>query len=69
MVNEIGYLNLWRNNFSGIIPAWIGSLSLLDWLTLDENDFSGELPIEICDLVNLEILGLSDKLIEGIFLF
>jgi Leucine-rich repeat (LRR) protein len=67
--NEIGYLNLSRNNFRGSIPAWIGSLNLLESLELGRNEFSGELPIEICELVNLEELSIYNNHIEGMIIF
>jgi hypothetical protein len=43
--NQIDYLSLRENEFSGIIPAWIGSLNLRT-LSLGLNEFSGELPIK-----------------------
>jgi Leucine-rich repeat (LRR) protein len=67
--NEIDSLYLQENFFSGSIPSWIGSLSLLEHLNLGMNEFSGVLPIEICDLVNLERLMIFENSIEGTTLF
>jgi Leucine-rich repeat (LRR) protein len=52
---------------SGTIPESIGQLVLLQELFLGSNYLSGELPVGICDLENLEYLGISDTLVEGIF--
>ncbi|CAI9782559.1 unnamed protein product [Fraxinus pennsylvanica] len=54
-------LNLSGNNFSGDIPASIGSFPELKSLQLSTNLFNGSIPPEIGNLSNLEELSLNEN--------
>ncbi|GKU89713.1 hypothetical protein SLEP1_g3814 [Rubroshorea leprosula] len=53
-------LNLWGNNFTGLIPAEIGSISTLEGLFLGRNSFDRVIPETSVNLQNLAFLD-SDK--------
>jgi Leucine-rich repeat (LRR) protein len=53
----LGYLNLKRNGFDGVVPECIGSLIILTWLDLSNNDLSGAFPIGLRGLKST--LGMS----------
>ena len=50
---------------SGEIPAELGSLSNLTWLSLRDNKLSGEIPAELGSLSNLEDLNLYNNPLSG----
>ena len=58
-------LYLSENGLSGQIPAELGDLSNLYWLTLWENQLSGPVPPELGDLSRLEALNLHDNQLSG----
>ncbi|KAL0337347.1 UNVERIFIED_CONTAM: MDIS1-interacting receptor like kinase [Sesamum calycinum] len=58
---RLQYFNLEANNFTGDIPASIGSLPSLVSLQLVANLFNGSFPPEIGNLSNLEELVLSNN--------
>ena len=58
-------LRRFGNDLSGEIPAELGSLSNLQWLSLNANDLSGEIPAELGSLSNLTYLNLSGNELSG----
>ena len=62
---RVTQLNLSENGLSGQIPAELGNLSNLYWLTLLENQLSGPVPPELGDLSNLEGMFLSQNQLSG----
>ncbi|XP_042478734.1 receptor-like protein 15 [Macadamia integrifolia] len=60
------YLNLSVNNFEGVIPSSIGSMSYLSFLDLSNNNFLGEIPNHMAiGCSNLFFLGLSNNKLHG----
>ncbi|KAL6989215.1 hypothetical protein U1Q18_014967 [Sarracenia purpurea var. burkii] len=58
-LQNLKYLNLSRNSFTGIpIPEFIGSLSSLQYLDLSSSEFSGSVPHQLLNLSNLRHLDL-----------
>jgi kinase len=57
--SSLAYLNLSGNNFTGDIPATIGSLVGLKEIHLEGNLFNGTYPREIANLYNLEYFSLA----------
>ncbi len=53
------------HGLSGSIPAELGNLASLVWLTLNLNDLMGPIPPEIGDLASLEELNLGDNDLTG----
>ncbi|KAL6196104.1 hypothetical protein ACLB2K_031719 [Fragaria x ananassa] len=60
---SIGNLTKLKTLFSGPIPATIGSLKQLTYLSLKNNRFSGPIPPSIGNLANLVFLDLSDNML------
>ena len=50
---------------TGEIPAELGNLSNLHWLSLYNNQLTGAIPIELGDLSNLQILYLNRNQLTG----
>jgi Leucine-rich repeat (LRR) protein len=63
--NEIGYLTLSVNVFSGSIPIWICELVGLMELELQINNFKGLIPQCIGSLKLLKTLDLGDTFLTG----
>ncbi|OWM83878.1 hypothetical protein CDL15_Pgr004309 [Punica granatum] len=56
------YLDIGENNFGEAVPKFIGNLSItLYELVLQVNALSGAIPSSIANLINLEVLSLSEK--------
>lgn len=58
-------LELDDNNLSGRIPAEVGNLPSLEYLSLFGNRLSGDIPPELGDLSNLETLSLGGNPLSG----
>ncbi|XP_010253421.1 PREDICTED: LRR receptor-like serine/threonine-protein kinase GSO2 [Nelumbo nucifera] len=58
-------LDLSRNGFNSIIPAWLFDLTNLEQLDLSENGFEGKVPSTLKDLCNLRKLDLSQNRLRG----
>ena len=54
-------IHLPQNGLEGTIPAELGSLENLEWLSLSINLLHGPIPVELGNLVNLERLYLSQN--------
>jgi len=63
--SSLQFLYLQSNNFSGVIPPSIGSLSSLKELYLNSNNFTGNIPSEIGNLSSIENLSIGVNYIEG----
>ncbi|MYD46302.1 MAG: hypothetical protein F4W92_08125 [Gammaproteobacteria bacterium] len=62
---KIRVLKLSANNFSGAIPASMGTLDSIQVLDLSENEFSGSIPNELGGLINLEAFAAHNNVLEG----
>ena len=63
--DDVVRLELDDNNLSGRIPAEVGNLSSLEYLSLFGNRLSGDIPAELGRLSNLEYLFLGGNRIGG----
>ncbi|XP_072961239.1 receptor-like protein EIX2 [Typha angustifolia] len=62
----LSFLDLSYNNFSGNLPAWIGTrLPNLAFLLLKSNMFSGYIPIKLSKLDQLQVLDLAHNNLSG----
>ena len=64
--SKLKELYLGFNNFSGVLPNWIGRWTTLRVLDLSGNNLSGPVPSELGALNNLEYLDLSDNNLDGV---
>ena len=66
-LDNLEWLLLHRNAFTGGIPASLGGLDSLDYLYLysNDNDFTGGIPMELGNLTNLRRLYLHDNGLTG----
>ena len=62
---SVTVLGLGSNGLSGTIPAALGDLSNLRWLSLNGNSLNGEIPAALGDLSNLTVLALSGNALRG----
>ena len=62
---RVTYLNLEKNNLTGMIPAALGGLSDINTLMLAWNKLSGSIPPELGNLSNLTILTLAQNQLRG----
>ncbi|XVF63272.1 hypothetical protein PTKIN_Ptkin09bG0074400 [Pterospermum kingtungense] len=62
---NLSYLELDNNGFTGTIPPQIGSCKKLALLNLAENQLNGTLPVELGNLTNLEVLKLQHNKLSG----
>jgi len=61
------FLDLTQNRFSGNLPTWISEdMQRLVMLRLRSNNFSGHIPIEITWLFSLRILDLANNTFSGV---
>ena len=58
-------LGIRNNQFSGILPTWMGNFSNLKAIDLSRNHFYGPLPRDFCKLDNFEYLDLSENNLSG----
>ncbi|KAH0453805.1 hypothetical protein IEQ34_018129 [Dendrobium chrysotoxum] len=64
-VCHVTQLDLGRNYLTGPLPAFIGSLSSLQYLYTDSSGLSGELPASLSKLTTLQKLWISDNDFTG----
>ncbi|XP_057844114.2 LRR receptor-like serine/threonine-protein kinase GSO2 [Cryptomeria japonica] len=64
-LSYIRYLDLSRNNFTGMIPPFVCSLTRLTYLDLSWNNFNGSIPSCLGNLSSLTELDLSDNQLSG----
>ncbi|XP_072963483.1 receptor-like protein EIX1 [Typha angustifolia] len=63
---QLSFLDLSYNNFSGNLPTWIGTrLPNLVFLLLKSNMFSGYIPIKLSKLDQLQVLDLAHNNLSG----
>ncbi|XP_072956626.1 receptor-like protein EIX2 [Typha angustifolia] len=63
---QLSFLDLSYNNFSGNLPVWIGTrLPNLVFLLLKSNMFSGYIPIKLSKLDHLQVLDLAHNNLSG----
>eukprot|EP00936_MAST-01D_sp_MAST-1D-sp1_P000337 g337.t1 len=62
---ELETVLLYRNNFTGMVPAGWGRLEKCRILQAWENKLEGELPPELCACSSLRVLYLGKNLLEG----
>uniref|UniRef100_A0ACD6ABU6 Uncharacterized protein n=1 Tax=Avena sativa TaxID=4498 RepID=A0ACD6ABU6_AVESA len=63
---DLIFLDLTQNKFSGNLPSWISEdMPSLLMLRLRSNNFSGQIPTETTKLLGLRILDLSDNNFSG----
>lgn len=63
--DNITEIKLKENNLTGSIPAELGQLTSLQFLSLDTNNLSGNIPAELGNLTNLDYLYLSGNQLSG----
>ena len=63
--NYITIVALYNNRINGSIPAELGELKALTWLTLSANQLTGSIPAELGELKALTYLGLSNNQLTG----
>ena len=64
-LKELVYLNLFINNFEGVVPSCLGGLPKLEWLQLSFNELTGTLNEAMCETNLLVILNLHENRIAG----
>ena len=57
--SRVTKLYIGRRQLAGSIPAAIGNLTSLTYLTLDWNHFTGSIPAELGNLTNLQLLSIG----------
>ena len=62
---RVNGLFLGDNQLTGEIPAYLGSLTELEWMSLSQNQLTGEIPSELGSLGNLRSLSLRDNQLTG----
>ncbi|TKV99622.1 hypothetical protein SEVIR_8G056300v4 [Setaria viridis] len=66
MSQDLVFLDLAYNQFSGNLPAWLGDkLPSLAWLRLRSNNFSGNIPIQLATIQGLQYIDLACNRISG----
>ncbi|KAJ1432165.1 Serine/threonine-protein kinase, active site [Sesbania bispinosa] len=59
------YMDISKNNISGLIPSSLGNCRNLTYINLSMNNFTGPTPSQFGKLVNLVILDLAHNNLEG----
>ncbi|PUZ72791.1 hypothetical protein GQ55_2G423500 [Panicum hallii var. hallii] len=62
---SLTYLSLWGNGFSGIIPAGLGKLAVIETIILGKNKFDRQIPSELMNCKNLQFLDISSNSFGG----
>ncbi|XP_051215089.1 probable LRR receptor-like serine/threonine-protein kinase At1g74360 [Lolium perenne] len=63
--NNLTYMSLWGNKFTGMIPAGIGKLAVLETLILGKNGFERQIPPELTNCTKLQFLDISSNMFGG----
>ncbi|XVF78400.1 hypothetical protein PTKIN_Ptkin14bG0129100 [Pterospermum kingtungense] len=63
--SQLKVLSVWMTNFSGQVPASIGNLNSLEFLTLSHCKFAGLVPTSLGNLTKLTHLGLENNSFTG----
>lgn len=61
---DLEFLQLHSNQFTGMIPPSMGALSRMGTFTLHQNFFVGTMPESVCDLVNINGTSISGSLVS-----
>ncbi|XLR25135.1 hypothetical protein S83_053035 [Arachis hypogaea] len=64
--HALGYLDLSKNKFGGLLPSWLGQFKNLKYLNLMSNSFSSPIPFSIRNLTKLTVLNLGDNMFDGL---
>ncbi|EFJ38110.1 hypothetical protein SELMODRAFT_74208 [Selaginella moellendorffii] len=64
-LDRLENVSLADNNFSGTIPASLGSSTLIRHLDLHDNNLTGEIPSGVCQLRDLQKIFLATNKFEG----
>ncbi|OMO66843.1 hypothetical protein CCACVL1_20970 [Corchorus capsularis] len=64
-LENLMYLELENNSFTGMIPPEIGSCPKLALLNLAQNQLNGSLPVELVNLTGLQVLRLQQNKLGG----
>ncbi|KXS17399.1 hypothetical protein M427DRAFT_68505 [Gonapodya prolifera JEL478] len=62
--DQLTYLDLTGNSFSGNIPSWLSNMTAINWIQLASNNLSGPVP-DISRIPNLSSLRLEENNLEG----
>ncbi|TVU38106.1 hypothetical protein EJB05_11460 [Eragrostis curvula] len=62
---NLTYLSLWGNKFTGVIPAGMGELALVQTLILGKNQFDRRIPPELTNCSRLQFLDISSNMFGG----
>ena len=62
---RVNGLFLGNNQLTGEIPAELGSLAKLEWVSLNQNQLTGKIPSELGGPANLRSLSLRDNQLTG----
>ncbi|TVU38298.1 hypothetical protein EJB05_11660 [Eragrostis curvula] len=63
--SNLTYLSLWGNKFTGMIPAGMGELALVQTLILGKNQFDRRIPPELTNCSRLQFLDISSNMFGG----
>ncbi|KAF5481736.1 hypothetical protein F2P56_002367 [Juglans regia] len=62
---QLQILDLWENNFDGVVPQEIGNLSMLTKLSLGNNNFEGSIPSTLFKCKHMQSLKLGTNNFKG----
>ena len=65
LIDNLTFIHLGNNQFSGTIPSTINNLSDLKVLILAQNEFAGSIPMELYSMGSLETLNLHSNQLSG----
>ncbi|XP_015877371.3 probable LRR receptor-like serine/threonine-protein kinase At3g47570 [Ziziphus jujuba] len=63
--DELIFLQLHQNSFTGFLPAGVGNLKNLQEFSLHDNNLSGEIPKELGNCPKLEVLLMGGNYFQG----
>lgn len=62
---NLTYISLWENNFTGMIPAALGELAVLETLVLGTNRLDRQIPHKLTNCRKLQVLDISSNMFGG----